>query len=103
MGAILAVAVADDFKVRYPLEARLPADTVRTSVRLKAPFRLTPAVLLMVNPFSELPAKAPEGMVCADEPFSSMAPALAANVPLLVIAPAMVKRASVPSVRVAPD
>ena len=91
MGATRAVAAADDFNTRYPPAAKLPFETVMTSVRFKSPPNVTPAVLLMVRPFTALPVKAAAGMVCAASPFISMVPLAAIKLLLLLMPPPIFK------------
>lgn len=95
IGATLAVPVADDVKLRYPPVARLPFDTLSTSVTFKEPPKVTPALLLMVIPATMFEEKLDAGIVCGDEPFISIVPLLVEKVPLLIMLPAICRVAPV--------
>ena len=83
--AILAVAVAVERIINFPLVDKVPEEGVRVPNSFKVSLRFTPWLLLMVKLFTDLPTKVPEGMVCAVLPFISKVPALTSNVPLLAM------------------
>lgn len=95
MGATLAVAADDDFKVRYPPVLICPFDTVNTSVRFKVPASVPPAILFIVSPLIVFPEKAEAGIICGEVPFNSMLPLVAIRLPVVLMEPPIFKVAPV--------
>jgi hypothetical protein len=89
MGAILAVLIEEDFRVRWtPFMLKVPADTVKESFIESAPVRVTPALLLIIRPESTLPENVAPLITWAVVPFNLIDPEEALIVPSFVIVPA---------------
>ena len=82
-----AVWVAEDTRVRLPLEIRDPLLTRSEPVIFSGPSNVTPELLFMIRLLIVLPENKPALITCAEAPFNSTIPLVTVNIPSFVIVP----------------